>query len=189
VFRVGTIGPHSETGRFQRNIDAHFFSRYLNATMQLGIAVDWANRGFAIIPVDILARVIVLIAGRKASADYTFHLQTPHTVSHGEMVHWLNLLGYQVDLLEPDDFLKRIAEHSASRLHAEAVGRLLPLADRPVGVAPKLDASWTIQCLRQLDFEYPQPLAPWFSKFIHHGIDRGYFPQPQHAVVRERARN
>lgn len=176
VFRVGTVAPHSVSGRFQRNIDGHFFSRYLRSTLELGIACDWRGRWFSLLPVDLLARAVLGIAGRTEAIGHTFHLDGPHRVTHGEIVSALQSMGYAVSLLEPDGFARALAELGRDLRNVEAVGRLLPLLERAVGRRVQLDASWTAAWLEQLGLTFPSFQHDWFEQIVRNGVARGYFP-------------
>src|ERR1019366_8343631 len=178
VYRVGTVAPHSVSGRFQRKIDDHFLSRYLRSTIELGLACDWPGRSFALIPADLLARALLALGSESSAAGQTFHLQTPHTLSHGEVVRRLLAFGYSVRLVDPEQFGDLLAEYGGIRRYATAVGRLLPTVDRAPGRRVPLDATWTGGRLRRLGMTFPAPTTEWFSRFLEHGVEVGYFPPP-----------
>ncbi|WP_158070449.1 SDR family oxidoreductase [Nocardiopsis sp. CNR-923] len=178
VMRVGTVAPHSVSGRFQRNINEHFFSRYLRAVLRLGIATDWPDRGFRLIPADTMARAILALSGQQAARGRTFHLQSPHRLSHGELVRRVNDLGYGIRLVAPEDFADRVMAIGERTGLDEEVGRLLPMIDRGASTPVTLRHEWTDAWLARLGLSHPRPTAAWIAAFVRHGVDVGYFPAP-----------
>src|SRR5205823_3004375 len=89
VARVGTVGPHSVTGRFQRNIAEHFLSRYVRSVVALGVACTWPDRHLRLCPVDVVARCLAAIAASEGASGRTFHVDSPHALSHPRLVETL----------------------------------------------------------------------------------------------------
>jgi amino acid adenylation domain-containing protein/thioester reductase-like protein len=176
IFRVGTVAPHSVTGRFQRNIDAHFLSRYLRSTMELGVAGVWPGRGFALIPVDIMAHNMLALADRRELNGETLHIQTPHHLSHEQVVGILREIGYRIDLVSADELVAVLAERGRDPRSMGAVGRLLPQLDRAAGTPVRLDAAWTWSWQELLGLSCEPPTPEWFAKVVRHGVDVGYYP-------------
>lgn len=179
VLRVGTVAPHSRTGRFQRDLDAHFFSRYLRATLELGLAADWPGRGFALIPVDSMAAAVLALAGEPHSRGRTYHIQTPHRLSHYDIVRVLHALGYPIRLVVADEFAELALQvDDPDGENAANIGRLLPLLEPPGGAAVRLDHSRTGSVLAELGIEFPPPTTAYLARFVRHGTDIGYLPAP-----------
>ncbi|WP_304452764.1 non-ribosomal peptide synthetase [Nocardiopsis sp. YSL2] len=178
VMRVGTVAPHSVTGRFQHNINDHFFSRFLRAVLRLGIATDWPDRRFQLIPADTMARMVLALSGQTAARGRTFHIQSPHALTHGELARLANTLGYGIRLVPPDAFADSVMAAGAATGLDEEVGRLLPMLDRRRGRPVTLAHAWTDSWLESLGLNYPEPRAAWVTAFIRRGVEVGYFPPP-----------
>ncbi|MEU2729141.1 amino acid adenylation domain-containing protein [Streptomyces griseoviridis] len=176
VFRIATVAPHFDTGRFQRNADGHFFGRYLRSTIELGIAVDWPDRAFDLLPADRLAKALLDLAGRPEADGHTFHLRNPHRLTHGRLVETLRTLGYPILLTDPEGFAAALADHGSDSSAHLAVGRLLPFLERPAGRPVRLDASWTDQWLRRLGIEHTRPTDSYIARFVTRGVADGYLP-------------
>ncbi|HET8814609.1 MAG TPA: amino acid adenylation domain-containing protein [Solirubrobacterales bacterium] len=180
VLRVGTIAPHSTSGRFQRNAEDHFLVRYLRSTIELGLASHWPGRSFALLPVDSLATACVALADVAAPGADTFHLASPHLLSHYDLVRFLQGLGYPIRLVDPAEFATRAWAMARDPRYEGAVGGVLGLIDRPPGEHVPLDSSWTESKLRDIGFEFPPPSASWFLRFVEGCVGDGILPAPIH---------
>jgi thioester reductase-like protein len=185
VFRVGTVGPHSVTGRFQRNPDSHFLARYLRAAVDLGVAAAWPDRAFRLIPADVLARLILALATGADSDRRTFHLRSVHALPHIEVLGVLQDAGHPITVLDPEHYAARITELAADPRHAEGVGRALPQIDRPPGRPVRLDATWTDERLAALGLGYPVPTTTWLTRFVE-ALAGDYLPRGRPVPARTR---
>lgn len=179
ILRVGTIAPHSVSARFQRNGEDHFLLRYLRSTIELGLASDWPGDFFALVPVDSLATASVALADIAVPGADTFHLTTPHRLSHYDIARMLQGLGYPIRLVDPAEFASRAWAMARDPRYDGAVGGVLELIDPPGEYVP-LDSSWTESKLRELGFEFPRPTASWFLRFVEGCIADGILPAPIH---------
>lgn len=180
VLRVGTIAPHSVSGRFQRNGEDHFFLRYLRSTIELGLASHWPGRSFALAPVNLLATACIKLADAAVPGEETFHLTTPHLLSHYNVVQVLQALGYSIRLLDPVEFAEQVWKMASDRRYDGAVGGVLGLIDPPSGEHVPLDSSWTESKLQELGFDFPAPTAAWIVQFMEICIANGVLPAPLH---------
>ncbi|MEO1056717.1 MAG: amino acid adenylation domain-containing protein [Actinomycetota bacterium] len=183
IMRVGTVAPNWSTGRFQRNIDDHFFGRHLRGAIRLGVAADWPGRRLGLVPVDRMARAVLLLSGQDAAQGMAFHLDSPHKVTYGDLHDALIALGYEIDIQDADTAVERILALADDEVASEEVGRVLPLILPRQGTATPLDSDTTIRWLDALGFEYPRPELPWIARLVRHAVDVGYFPEPRGGVV------
>jgi thioester reductase-like protein len=186
VLRVGTIAPHSITGRFQRDGSRNFFLRYLRATVELEMGSDWPGRSYALAPVDLLARAILILIDLAEPGRDTFHVSTPHSLSHGRLIEVLQLLGYTIRVVDPAEFVERALAMARDPRFEHAVGGVLGLLDPPAGRSVQLDASWTQAKLRGVGFEFPRPTTAWLARFVGHCVRAGELPAPAHRRSRAR---
>ncbi|WP_241494300.1 non-ribosomal peptide synthetase [Pseudomonas asplenii] len=176
VFRVGTVSPNSVSGKFQRNIDAHFFSRYVRAVMGLGVAADWTERRIQLIPADTMAQAVLLLSGQPLAAGRTFHIQTPNALPYGEFIRILNELGYGIDLVSAQEFEETLPILGRDKARMEDVGRILPMTYRGAGRPVALKHAVTDAWLDKLGFQYFKPTKSWIENFVAHGVEQGFFP-------------
>jgi amino acid adenylation domain-containing protein/thioester reductase-like protein len=181
ILRIGTVAPHSATGRFQRNIDDHFFSRYMLALMELGVARHQPDRAFGLIPVDLMARAVRLLCGSDQPSSGIFQLRNPHRLPHDDLIAVLRSNGYPVEVLPDGAFERAVARLGRDPQRSAALGRLLPLVDgaRSRPHTRGSDASETEALLEALGFSYPVPSETWLVRFIDFGRGLGYFPPPR----------
>jgi thioester reductase-like protein len=180
VMRVGTIAPHSRSGRFQRDAERHFLVRRLRAIVELGVAPRCAGRAYALSPVDTLAHAIVTLADRASPGRETFHVGTPHELAHARLVDALRAFGYTIDVLDDDEAFRARARAGARqwpRLE-DAVGGVLGLIEPAPGRPVALDARWTQAQLRTAGFAFPKPSRAWVARFFEHCVRAGALPAP-----------
>ncbi len=178
IFRVGTVAPHSISGRFQRNMDDHFFSRYVRAVLDLGFAKDDAKRIFRLVPADFMARSLVALTRESQLPGPVFHIQSPNPLPSNMLVAELRNLGYNVALLDAEAFDAAMAAAASDPGCLASQARLTPLIDSRGGRPTALDSSLTQRQLERLGHVYPKPSTSWIQRFVSFGIELGYFPLP-----------
>ncbi len=178
IYRVGTIGPHSHTGSFQKNIEQHFFSRYIHSTIQLGLAGCWQDKVLDITPVDSLATSIVLLLFNSQYINKTFHLVSPDTISYYELVRFLQNCGYAIRMIDNQEFKNKLFSFTYSEQREHALTGIIQLLDSYDSPHNPLSCEWTTKTLASLAYHYPKLTSTYLSKFIQHGIHANYFLKP-----------
>lgn len=180
IYRVGTIGPHYCTGSFQKNIEQHFFSRYINSTIQLGIAGYWHDKILDITPVDSLATSIVLLLFNSQLINKTFHLVSPDTISYYELIQFLQNCGYPVRVIDNQEFKNKVFSLTHSDQMEQALTGIIQLLDSYESPHNLLSCESTINILASLNYHYPKLTSAYLSQFIQHGIHVNYFLKPRY---------
>jgi amino acid adenylation domain-containing protein/thioester reductase-like protein len=176
ILRAGTVAPHSITGRFQRDIGAHFFSRYLRSTLALGLISDRPGRELRLVPADLMAQAVVELANAYAGQpDSTFHLDSPHPLNYSELAGILTLLGYPLRLVPHEQFASALDEMIRRGADPAIVGGLLPLVSGGGGVAVQLGSTMSRQALAAVGIQFPPVTREYVKSFIDDGVRRGYF--------------
>lgn len=178
IYRVGTIGPHYHTGSFQKNIEQHFFSRYIHSTIQLGIAGCWHDKVLDITPVDSLATSIVLLLFNSQYLNKTFHLVSPDTISYYELVKFLQNCGYPIRMIDNQEFKNKLFSFTHSEQRDHALTGIIQLLDSYESPHNRLSCESTTKTLASLEYHYPKLTSTYLSKFIQHGIQANYFLKP-----------
>jgi len=176
AYRVGNIGPHSRTGRFQQNIQGSDFAAYLRATTRVGLAPYRPDTNVRLTPVDVMASAILTLAQSDTNVGCTYYVDSPHEVSHYDVLRVLQALGYSIRLIDAQEFA---AEAAQLVVDDEALAMMLPAASLEQGVALPIDAAFSERELLRLGFEYPRVSGAWLGKFIDHAIDVDYFRAPK----------
>jgi thioester reductase-like protein len=174
AYRVGFIGPHSQSGRFQQNPDHNYTSRYVRACVRLGVAPFLPRTKISLTPVDAVSRAILALGASGESAGQTYYVENPHAVTHYELMRVLQAAGYPLRLLALQDLI-RVAERLEG--DAESIGLLLPQG--PEIYPLRIDASQSLAALARVGFEHERLSSDWFGRFVRHAIDVGFLVAPR----------
>lgn len=175
IFRVGMIAPSFKEGIFQKNIQSHFFSRYIKSILNLGIAPMWKDRYLSLTPVDNIALFILEISKLKNKIS-TFHINNIHKVSYFEISIWLQEMGYEIKILAQDLFTQYIDKIAADKNLSSLLDGLVQLIDTSNLIHNKLSCDLTNAVLSENHLQYPKVEYEWFKKFMIYGRNLNYFP-------------
>ena len=175
IYRVGTIAPHSVTGRFQRNAADHFFSRYVRSMVLSGVAGQWDFVQFRLTPVDVMAEHVLALA-RTGCA--TYHLETPVTTRHRDVVDALRDYGYEIEIIDDEKMAAMAFAPGTSDSWTEAVAGFVPILLAQPGGRIEVDTKWTAGRLAAAGLHYPDYDASRLSRFVRHAVDCGFIPAP-----------
>jgi len=175
VYRVGYIGPHSVSGRFQQNIQENFVASYLRACVALGFAPYLPDVRVRVTPVDTVASGVLTLIKRAETRGATYHVETGYDMSQYDIVRVLHASGYPVRLLPLHDFIEKAPRLSAD---SEALSVLIP-SDRLTGQHVPIVSRQTQAELQRLGFEFPKCTSAWLGKFLEHAISVGFIEAPR----------
>ena len=176
AYRVGFIGPHGRTGRFQQNPEQNFTSRYVRACLRLGFAPYLPSTKISLTPVDDVARAILALAASGESAGQTYYVETPHSLAHYEIMRVLQAAGYPLRLMELEDLIGCAEQLSGDK---ESLGLVVPQGAGPEPYPVPIDASASLAALGRQGFEYERPSGEWLGRFVEHAIEIGFLPPPR----------
>jgi thioester reductase-like protein len=178
VYRVGFIGPHADTGRFQENIAQSYIASYVRACVRLGFAPYLPDTRVRVVPVDAAARAIATLLATADGPGRTYHIDHPTSVSQYDVIRALHAAGYAIRLLAPADF---VAKSAALAGDESGVELMLPRehgdAEHP---AVPFDSSFSAAELRRRHFEYPPVTSEWIARFLDHAVEVGFIEPPRH---------
>jgi thioester reductase-like protein len=177
VYRVGYVGPHSVTGRYQRNIQQSNTARYVRACVRLGFVPYAPADTVQLTPVDSVARAIVLLMTRGSGQGQTYYVESPQLVLQYDVLRVLHAAGYPVRLMSEAEFLEKAPRLSQDAESLSAITPPPPDADE--GHPIPTDASWSQRELRKLGFEYPRLTSAWLGRFLSHAIEVGFVEAPR----------
>ncbi|MGA4837654.1 AMP-binding protein [Streptomyces sp. G45] len=174
VHRSGHIAAHSRTGAFQRNVGDNRVYQTVRGYVLAGAAPSRPSTTFEFSHVDTVAAGIAALATHPYAAPGVYHVESPHTVAHDDLVGWLARHGYPVRLTDDAAFAAALAR--AERRHP-TVARLAStwsqLGDRNVVV----DSAWTQSVLDRLGVRFAEPTAEWWSAALSWAADVGFLPR------------
>lgn len=175
VYRVGYIGPHSQSGRFQQNIHENFVASYVRACIALGFAPHLPEVRVRVTPVDSVASAILTLLQRAETPGATYHVETGYDLSQYDIVRVLHAAGYPVRLLSRADFIEKAPRLSSD---PEALSVLTP-SDGARGQHVPIASRTTHQALERLGFGFPRCTSEWLGKFLDHAIRVGFIEAPR----------
>jgi fengycin family lipopeptide synthetase D len=171
AYRVGFIGPHGESGRFQQNPEQNYTSRYVRACLKLGFAPYLPQTQIALTPVDAVSRAILTLASIPECAGQTYYVETPKPVRHYEVMRVLQAAGYPLRLMDLGDLMSR--GHSLSD-DKESLGIVVPHEAGEETNRVPIDSRASVEALARAGFEYPAPTGEWLGRFVEHSVAVGF---------------
>lgn len=143
---------------------------------------------FDITPVDYIAKGILHLALKQQEPFATYHLTNPDVKTFPEVMHILRELGYPIEMISADEYIKRVYTHqlkhngkaykslttSIVKFHAE---KIISKHSTPV------DATKTSQLLAQAGILCPKIDKKLLSTLLFYCMNEGYLSAPKPLVV------
>lgn len=191
VYRPSLLSGDSASGQSDPE---GFLSRLLIGCVQMGCApdLDWL---VDCCPVDYVARCIVAVSGSKEARPRRVHLINPQPRHWREIVLWMNLYGYPVQLLPFPQWLQHMqdaARENANALHGlqnfflarPAAGNGLALPQLyEEGRKSNVRADATAELISRLGLAFPPVDARLLGRYFGDYIDAGRLPRPRPDAV------
>ncbi|MEV7803581.1 amino acid adenylation domain-containing protein [Microbispora sp. NPDC088329] len=170
VYRTGNVTGHSVSGRFQRNGGDNRLVQLLRAAVRLGRVPAVGAETLALSPVDVVAAGIFAISRSTRVCGGTFHVDTHHRISYGEIFAALRELGCAVEDDEAADFAGLFRRHLGGDDEQVALAHLW--ASRPERNV-RYDHTRTRRLLAELGVEFPPPSRAWLREYFTGLIQQG----------------
>ncbi|MEE2037356.1 amino acid adenylation domain-containing protein [Nocardiopsis sp. CT-R113] len=175
VHRSGHVAAHSRTGAFQANVEDNRVYQLVRGYVLAGAAPSRPTESFAFSHVDTVAAGIAAIVTHPYAAPGTYHVETPHTVPHDELVAWLVGMGHPIALTGDDGFAAALAGVERTRpTAARLASAWSQLEDRNVVV----DSSSTTAALDRVGVRFAPPTPEWWSAAMEWAAGVGFLPEP-----------
>ncbi|MEU5365735.1 AMP-binding protein [Streptomyces sp. NPDC005925] len=175
VYRTNHVAAHSRTGAFQTNIGDNRVYQTLRGYILAGCAPRSPHTAFGFSHVDTVAAGICRLALAADVPPDVYHVETPHTVAHDELVGWIREFGHPVRLVERGEFVRALGrlEHADAR-SADMSRAWEHRPDRNVA----FDHTRTVALLRRLGVEFAPPRQAWLDTALAWASGTGFFPAP-----------
>jgi len=185
IYRVGNLSCHSETGKFQRNIDDNAFYRMIKAMLYLGKtpSVQW-HVDFT--PINYASQALVCLANQPASNGHVFHLCNPVSLTYLELIDMLKEFGYDLQVMSKQEYTNWLLHDD----HSIEVQEYLALAIAQLEGDGASDSPFIFNCKKTIEFlanariECAAPNTAFIHQMIEYGIETGYFPEPTQVNIR-----
>ncbi|MGN7412147.1 non-ribosomal peptide synthetase family protein [Paenibacillus sp. SAF-068] len=176
IYRAGNLTCHSDTGRFQSNIDSNAFYRMIKAMLLLGKApaADWM---VDFTPINYASEAIVHLALRQDTAGRVFHICNPEPIRYDELIRSVNRAGYNVETLPFADYTRWLFDASISK-EPEA----LQLAIAQLEGDGAKDSAYVYACPVTTAYVEPAGIScaktddRFISAMLEYAVQIGYFP-------------
>ncbi|MFE9243556.1 AMP-binding protein [Nocardiopsis sp. NPDC006938] len=175
VHRSGHVAAHSRTGAFQRNVEDNRIYQLVRGYVLARAAPSRPAESFAFSHVDTVAAGIAAMVSHAHAAPGVYHVESPYTVPHDELVDWLVGLGHPVRLTDDHGFAEALSrverDHPTAARLASAWSQL---GSRNVVV----DSSHTTSALERVGVRFAPPTRAWWSAAMAWATDAGFLPAP-----------
>lgn len=179
IYRVGNLTCHSETGKFQRNMDDNAFYRMIKSMLCLGKTPE-ANWHVDFTPINYASQALVALACQPNSNGHTFHICNPVPLSYLNFIEGLKGLGYELEVIAADEYEYWLLHAD----HPQALQEYLALAIAQLEGDGASDSPFifntkkTQEFLMNTDVACAEPNPTFIKTMINYGIQMGYFPKP-----------
>ncbi len=180
IYRVGNLTCHSETGKFQRNMDDNAFYRMIKSMLCLGKTPE-ANWHVDFTPINYASQALVALACQPKSNGHIFHLCNPVPLTYLDFIEDVKEFGYELEIVTADEY-----EHwLLNGEHPEELQEYLSLAiaqlegDGASDSAFIFNSNKTQEFLTNTDVTCAVPNPTFIRTMIKYGIKMGYFPEPK----------
>lgn len=180
IYRVGNLTCHSETGKFQRNMDDNAFYRMIKSMLYLG-KTPKANWHVDFTPINYASQALVAIAQQPKSNGHIFHLCNPVPLTYHDFIESLKNLGYELEIVKPDEYEEWLIHGD----HPKELQEYLSLAIAQLEGEGASDSPFifnsniTQNFLSNTDVVCVEPNTSFIRTLIKYGIEMGYFPEPK----------
>lgn len=185
IYRVGNLSCHSETGKFQRNIDDNAFYRMIKSMLYLG-KTPTAQWHVDFTPINYASQALVSLASQPATNGHVFHLCNPVSLTYLELIDMLKEIGYDLTIVSTQEYTDWLLNGD----HSKDVQEYLSLAIAQLEGDGASDSPFIFNCKKTIEFlahtkiECAAPNKAFIYRMIQYGIDTGYFPEPKQVNIR-----
>jgi amino acid adenylation domain-containing protein/thioester reductase-like protein/non-ribosomal peptide synthase protein (TIGR01720 family) len=181
IYRMGFLVCHSQTGKFQENIEENAFYANLKAFMTMGVVSDnWPPAELSFI--DLSARTVALLMKRRILVNEIFHLKNHHLVNWTRMGIFLKELGIDMHVISHDQFIDYLHECVEDDKKKENVNRFLlnlgffeSMDEGEKSTMRMTESLRTVKILELIGFQWPIVTLEHIKKMILHGKEVGFF--------------
>ncbi len=122
IYRVGHIGAHSVTGKFQKNAKDNRVIQILNGIIALNQIPASYNEKISFSYVDVISNVVASMAVQKIVSDLNcIHLENTSYFSIKEIASMMNQIGYPCKIVDDTAFKNAVINFKGSEKEYECI--------------------------------------------------------------------
>lgn len=185
VYRVGNLTCHSESGKFQQNMDNNAFYRMIKSMLCLRKTPE-ASWHIDFTPINFACQALVAIARQPESNGHVFHICNPNPLLYADFVGMLKEMGYELDVIKAKEYENWLLSED----HSEEMQEYLTLAIAQLdgdgaGDTPFIfNSNKTQEFLTNTDVVCSKPDKTYIRAMVDYAIQVNYFPEPNLVGVR-----
>ncbi|MCK4762979.1 MAG: amino acid adenylation domain-containing protein [Candidatus Aminicenantes bacterium] len=184
IYRLGNLIAHSQTGKFQENIEGDAFYGQMKGFVTIGMVPNLSGMNFDLSFIDHITTSIVILMTRKNLMNGTYHLWNTNNLSWYNFVPLLNKAGIDIEAVGIEKFLDNLQEQigKADNQYMEVIAHLLlhaGLFQEKSDILTKTTATNVVSfrtefILRKLGFEWLKANESNIVKMIGHCKQVGF---------------
>jgi thioester reductase-like protein len=182
IYRFGNVLFHSRTGRFQHNVVENGIYSLIRAFAVLGCHPDSPRRELDFGFVEQTTAAFFAIFGATRLENGNYHVFNPHCLSVNEVCDGLASIGYPMERLPLNEFVRRVDTAECKERHGQIVDRLLfhlgylTLDLGPVSTLWEIENKFTNAVLAHRGFEWSPASAGHVEAMVRGCPDPAFFP-------------
>ncbi|QAY65099.1 non-ribosomal peptide synthetase [Paenibacillus protaetiae] len=173
--RVGNLSCHSETGRFQNNINENFFYRMIKGFLLLK-KVPEVNSFVDITPIDFASRFIVQLAKEPVMGS-VYHICNPVQVHFNEVISLLMQEGYELEAVPVKAFRQWVLSRG-NAVSEEGVQLVMAYLDGDGLYNADFKYSSERSFAKAQRIGQPPEIEILMKRLVQYAAETGYFPLP-----------
>ena len=172
ILRMGNLMPRYKDGLFQENIKENAFINKLSAFTKIGMIPEYLLKNpLEFTPIDYAGYAVYVLVKHHSDINRIFHVYNYHTVSVNKYIQLLRKLNYNIEILNDEEFKKRINEMIHNNDSKNLLNNLLNDFDNDLHLENKSDiiikSNFTIKYLKKAHFKWPKISNKYLIKFIN----------------------
>jgi thioester reductase-like protein len=170
IYRVGNLTFHSDTGKFQENIENNAFYAIMKGVIKVGFLSDNMKKiEFDMSFINHAARAVVLLLTRKKLINETHHISNPHRLTMKKMTEFLNAVGIEIPAMEKGELEEHLAQFAGNAEYEKIIQRVKLDSwawDEKPATLTVTKNDRTVMLLKKLGLQWPKVTKKHIEKMI-----------------------
>ncbi|MCP4157459.1 MAG: NAD-dependent epimerase/dehydratase family protein, partial [bacterium] len=176
IMRVGNLIFHSQTGKFQENIEDNAFYSQLKAFIKIGALPDLKFEQLEFSFIEYTAEAVCLLFSREKLRNETYHLRNPNHISYAQLAQYIRKSETGIQLnplpaLEILDFLMDNYENKSISRYIEHLILHSGIGGKQEDGFLKVVSGKSDGLLEKLGFHWPHLSGKHVKKMLLHCKD------------------
>jgi thioester reductase-like protein len=178
IYRAGNLFCHSETGRFQENIDNNYFYAVIKGIIKLGLLPDiMEQKEYDISFINYSARAIAMLINCDPRSNETYHITNPNKLLLKDLAGYLREFGFAIENVNFTEMSNRLAQFNDNSEYEQVIERAkLHSGFMEERVMTKIvsGSERTVNLLEKLGFTWPEVTKKHIRLMVDHCKEVGF---------------